>query len=391
MRTLIHNARVVTPQAMIEPGWLLIDEETILDLGPEDSCPDEGAQRIDVRGALLLPGLIDLHCDAIEKFVEPRPNVHIDLAIAFNETDWRLAGSGITTEFHAISLDDNEFGVRSPTFLSDFTRLVRASTTALVRHKLHVRWEVTSEHAYRILPELIASGTLGMLSLMDHTPGQGQYQTDDAFRAYVMKTTGRSAGEVDGLIERKRQQAAAVPERVAHITALAQAAQLPMATHDDDSADRVATWPDHGIAISEFPTTIEAAREAHRLGLSVCMGAPNALRMVSSGGNLSAITALEEGLVDVLCSDYYPSAMIAAPLKLSMLGICTLPEAINLVSRNPAQAVRLAKYGTLERGNCADLIVVEPFPSGAFALRGVFVDGEMRLDRGLLTRQRSLM
>src|SRR5262249_45004753 len=146
-----------------------------------------------------------------------------------------------------------------------------------------------------------------MISLMDHSPGQGQYHSELEFREYVKRATSRKPEEIDALVETKRSQSVEIPSRVERITRLARRAGLAIATHDDDTATKVQQWPEFGVTISEFPTTLEAARQAHELGLAVCMGAPNVVRGKSSGGNLSAHEAIRAGVVDVLCSDYYPS------------------------------------------------------------------------------------
>ncbi|MBV9258426.1 MAG: hypothetical protein JO215_10445, partial [Ktedonobacteraceae bacterium] len=166
MQTLIQNAILVLPDRLIEGGWLLIEDGRILDLGEGATCAAATASAIDAGMQFLLPGLIDLHCDAIEKLVEPRPNVHFDIRIGLAEADWRLASCGITTEFHATSLDDNEFGVRSETFIHDLVQAL-ASTwqEMLVRHKIHARLELTSHRGCEVLARSIEQRMCHMISL----------------------------------------------------------------------------------------------------------------------------------------------------------------------------------------------------------------------------------
>ena len=383
MRTLIHNATLILPNNLVEGGWLLIEDGRILDLGEEAKRPHVADRLVNAHMQFLLPGLIDLHCDAIEKFVEPRPDIHFDIQFALAQADWRLAGSGITTEFHAVSLDDNEFGVRSETFTHD---LYRALTTTreetLVRHKIHARLELTSQRGSEAVTQLIEQRACDMVSLMDHSPGQGQYRTEQTFREYVKRSTTRSPEDIDALLEMKRSQAREIPSRVERVTELARSAGLAIATHDDDSAAKVQQWPRLGVTVSEFPTTLEAARTAHDLDLAVCMGAPNVVRGKSSSGNLSAHEAIRAGVVDVLCSDYYPAAMLGAVFLLAMQQLLTLPQAVRLVTLNPAQAVGLSdKYGSLEVGKVADVILVRPNWQGIPAIQRLFVQGEERLGR----------
>jgi alpha-D-ribose 1-methylphosphonate 5-triphosphate diphosphatase len=384
VQTLIQNATLILPDRIIEGGWLLIEDESILDLGEEATCPAVVDRVINAWTQFLLPGLIDLHCDAIEKLVEPRPNVHFDIQLALAEADWRLAGSGITTEFHAISLDDNEFGIRSETFLQDLSQaLLRTRGEILVRHKIHARLELTSKRGSEALIEAIEQGMCDMISLMDHSPGQGQFRTEQAFRDYVTHTTNRTPEEIEPLLKMKHNQASEIPKRVERVTQSAREKGLAIATHDDDTAIKVEQWPGFGVALSEFPTTLEAARKAHDLGLAVCMGAPNVLRGKSSSGNLSAREAIHVGVANVLCSDYYPAAMLRAVFLLAMQKVLTLPQAARMVTLNPAQAVGLGKeYGTLERGKVADVILVKLNPLGIPAVQRVFVQGKERLARG---------
>src|SRR5262249_25576611 len=154
------------------------------------------------------PGLVDLHCDAIEKLVEPRPGVHFDLDNALNEADWRFAGSGVTTELHAVTLDDNEFGVRSEGFTHRLVDALARRDDWLVRHKIHARIEVTSDAGCETGALLMKRGAVTLVSLMDHSPGQGQYPTEALFRNYVAQASNRSDAEIDEIIAHKRRQAA---------------------------------------------------------------------------------------------------------------------------------------------------------------------------------------
>ncbi|GAC1403860.1 MAG: alpha-D-ribose 1-methylphosphonate 5-triphosphate diphosphatase [Ktedonobacteraceae bacterium] len=384
MQTLIHNATLVLPDRVVEHGWLLIEGERILDLGEATTCPSSASRSIDASTRMLLPGIIDLHCDSIERLVMPRPNIYFPLALALEEADWRLAGSGITTEFHAVSLDDGEFGVRSDNFVRELSRAIcDEQRESMIRHKIHARLELTSQRGSEAIVDMITMREVGLVSLMDHSPGQGQYRTEQAFREYVAKTASKTHTEIDALIALKRVQAAHVLGRIERVTHLAREAELGIATHDDDNAEKVAQWPHFGVTVSEFPTTMEAAQKAHELGLAVCMGAPNVLRGMSSGGNLSATEAIQAGVADVLCSDYYPSAMLGAAYKLFKEDVLTLPQAVRLITLNPAHAVRIGHdFGSLERGKVADIILVNVSKQGLPYAQRVFVDGREKVVRG---------
>lgn len=383
MQTLIHNATLVLPEQLVTDGWLLIEDGRIAALGQSATCPNPSTIRlsIDATSNFLMPGLIDLHSDAIEKLVEPRPTVLFDVQLALGEADWRLAGCGITTEFHAISLDDNEFGVRSDGFVQELSQAIKDQASyLLVRHNIHARLELSNLKGLDVLAGMIAEKAVGMVSLMDHSPGQGQYTTEQAYREYMLQTTNRGDAEVDAILALKRSQTREIPERIVCATRLAREAGLAIATHDDDTIEKVEQWPALGVTLSEFPTTMEAARRAHELGLAVCMGAPNVLRGTSSGGNLSALLAIQAGVATVLCADYYPAAMLAAAFKLARQQVLTLPQATRLVTLNPAQAVGLGNnFGSLELGKIADLIIVSVNRHELPMVQRVFVGGEERV------------
>ena len=382
MRTLILNAVLVLPDRLLKDGWLLMEDDHIVAIGEKLYPSIQNFERaIDADANFVLPGLIDLHSDAIEKLVEPRPGVHFDVSLALREADWRLAGCGITSEFHAVTLDDNEFGVRTDTFVQELADAICAEgKTLLVRHYIHARLELSSQRGCEVMARMIEQQSVGMISLMDHSPGQGQYTTEQAYRDYVMRTTHRSEAEVDEMLVQKRVQLASIPGRITYITGKAREAGLAIATHDDDTEEKVEQWPALGVTISEFPTTIQAAQKAHELGLSVCMGAPNALRNKSSGGNLSALHAIQDGIADVLCADYYPSAMLGAAFKLANDHILPLADAIRLVTFNPARAVGLAhKVGSIEVGKIADLILVALSRQGLPVVQRVLVGGQERV------------
>lgn len=380
MQTLIRDAMLVLPERLIDGGWLLVEDRRILALGGAATCPVGADRVIPAGGDLLLPGLIDLHSDAIEKVAQPRPNVNVTMPIPLLEMDWRLAGCGITTEFHALSLDDAKFGVRTEDFVDEFVKALAETESLLVRHRLHARLEVTSDQGEAAVAKLIYSGTAQLVSLMDHTPGQGQYLTEQAYVDYVTSTTGWSADDVAEHLVHKRHRAQHNSRRRARTARLAQEYGIALATHDDDSAAKVEEWSELGVNISEFPTSLAAGLRAKEVGLAVCMGAPNVVLGRSSGGHLSALAAIQAGVVDILCADYYPRAMLAAMFKLVNDGYCTLPYAASLVTANPARVVKLPEYGKLAAGCIADLILVRQHSTREQTVRMVMVDGQVRIN-----------
>ena len=239
MQILLTDAHVVLREQVIEHGWVLIEDELITGYGHAHTRPQRATQVHNVAGNYVLPGVIDLHCDAIEKQIQPRPGVIIDESVAFYTTDRILACSGITTELHSLSLDDAEFGVRNEEFVRNFIAQIASADQRIVNHLVHCRVEVSSERGVTSLAQVIDSPYLKLVSIMDHSPGQGQYPTDESFRYYVAKTTGRNDAEIDAIIQKKHALRESIPQRVQEVIQLAHAHHIPLATHDDDTAAKV--------------------------------------------------------------------------------------------------------------------------------------------------------
>jgi alpha-D-ribose 1-methylphosphonate 5-triphosphate diphosphatase len=338
----------------------------------------EGTARvIDGADRILLPGCIDLHSDAIEREIEPRPRTFFPVDYALHELDKRLAGCGVTTIFHALSFAEGELGVRSNQMAVRIIEEIEARRPRLgVNTLVHARFEITDESAVPLLEQLIDQRRVELVSFMDHTPGQGQYREAASFKQYYGSVYGKSDGELDQIIATK--QRARLNGAARHVAALIQRAHqraVPLASHDVDSAERVRWLRQEGINITEFPIDMVTVREAHQAGLHVMLGSPNVLRGTSTGGNLSARAALAEGHGDILCSDYAPQSLLHAVFTLDRLGIMPLHEAVNLVSRNPARAVGLSgATGSIEEGKDADLVLVEEIDGLIHVLR-TFVAG----------------
>ena len=372
---VVENATVVTPDTVLEHASVRVEEGRISEVraGPVAN----GAMRIDGSGKLLLPGFIDLHGDAIEKEIEPRPRTLFPIDYAIHELDKRLAACGVTTTYHSISFADGEIGTRSNELASRIVSEVAARAPHLkVRTRVHARFEITDRSAVPVLAERIDRGEVGLLSFMDHTPGQGQFQEVTSFKAYYGTVYGKSDAELDGIIESKvRSQAESAPESVRTLLAHARGRGLALASHDVDSAEKVTWLEEQGIGITEFPVNMDTVRAATVAGIHVMLGAPNVFRGRSQAGNLSAREAIAGGHGDILCSDYAPQAMLHAVLLLARLGLLPLHEAAKLVSLQPARAVGLdARTGSIEPGKDADLVLVDPGDELPHVLR-TFVAG----------------
>jgi alpha-D-ribose 1-methylphosphonate 5-triphosphate diphosphatase len=379
----LTNLRLLTPAGWLDRGALCLEQGLLREVRATGAPP--GA--IDLDGLTAIPGLVDLHGDMFEREIHPRPSADIPPEIALAEVDKRLASSGITTAFAAISCAwHRQDFIRSEAAARRYIETLHRERHRLaVDHHVHARFEITNPAAGEVLESLIRRGLVQLVSVMDHTPGQGQYRDIEAYVRFSIEWAKRTEGiqltpaEAMERIER----AASHPkgwEAVRGVSKVARQHGVPLASHDDDSAEKVAFMAGLGCTISEFPVTLEAARAATRLGLRTVMGGPNAFRGQSHSGNLGARDAAGHGLLDALASDYYPPAMLLAAFKLAEHGVRSLAEALEMVTVAPARAAGLTDRGTLEAGMRADVVLLqtEPWPRVRATLRGgvpIYSDG----------------
>ncbi|MBZ9602995.1 alpha-D-ribose 1-methylphosphonate 5-triphosphate diphosphatase [Phyllobacterium sp. KW56] len=380
----LNNFEIVLEDRVIEQGALRIEGGVIAEI-KERPVADAA---VEGNGRLLLPGFVDMHGDMIEKEVEPRVNVRMPLALGIYDLDRKLASCGVTTAFAALSFQPEIYGnIRS---IEHTCAMIGALTgmrdELLVDHHVHARIEVTFPSALPTVERLLNAGAVGLISLMDHTPGQGQYRDIEKHVAHVAKQHGIIESAAAELVRKRMSDNAAGGDSMHVVTDLANLARtraVPLASHDDDTLEKVALMHGLGAAISEFPITFEVAAEARRQGLATAMGAPNALRGVSYSGNLSAREAYEHGVLDILASDYHPSAILPALLALSDIGSGGLPASVALATANPAKALGFADRGRIAEGLRADLVVAErgSMPRLRATIRGgrkIWSDGSVR-------------
>ena len=314
------NARLVLEEREIT-GTLTIQGQTIADICETGTIPP-GA--IDCQGDYILPGLVELHTDNLERHIEPRPRVAWPHKAALVAHDAELASTGITTVFDAMrvgSIPSGKGNYRK--YAREVSRellTMRTSGALKISHFLHLRAEVCSETLIEEMAEFGPDDRVGIVSLMDHTPGQRQFRDFSKFKSYIMGRNGFSEDEflvhmtkLKSLRERlgDAHEAKAVEEAGRYGAVLA--------SHDDTTAGQVATSAGHGIRLAEFPTTIEAAEACRDARIAVMMGAPNIIRGGSHSGNVSALDLAECGLLDIISSDYIPSALLLAAFRLASL------------------------------------------------------------------------
>ena len=372
MKQYITNARLVLENDVLNDASLLIEDGQITAINPSST---QGAKEVDLEGKYLMPGMIDLHCDALEKEVEPRPNVFFPLDFACAQADKRNASAGITTVYHSLSFANDELGVRNNEMAANVARAVHNwHPHGLVDNRVHCRYEITDEYALPILKQLLNEKSMHLVSMMDHTPGQGQFKDLAAYRDYLTRNYKKTADEVSVIVERKVEAASGAFARMQSLAEAAHAAGISVASHDDDSVERVLTMKGIGADISEFPINLDAAKAAQAAGMATIFGAPNILRGKSQSGSMKAIDAIHEGVADCLCADYAPAALIVAVMRVNELTQLDLPAAVRLVTANPAKAAKLHDRGTIEVGKRADLIAVA-MPGGLPQVSHVWVNG----------------
>lgn len=378
-KQFLYNANIVTRDQILEDTTLLIDDGRIEKIGL-DACPSS-AQEFDLRGAFLMPGLIDLHGDGIERMIEPRPGVVFPIDFAVRSIDQQIIESGITTVYHALSFAGDELGIRNSVFASQLIRrIAELSDKLLVDHRCHCRYEVTAFAEMDVVQHLIEDGAIELLSLMDHTPGQGQFKTDKQYEEYLVKAYKNSPEDARRLIKGKKENRLAADEHLTTLIEMARRRDLLLASHDDDSLERVQYMQDRGVTISEFPLTLEVARAAYEAGMFTLFGSPNVVRGKSQSQGMRAQDAVAAGVATCLCSDYMHSAMLSAVFTLFQKGILDLPSATRLCTYNPAQAIGDSEIGEVARGKKANLIAVcwdGIFPS----VQSVWCEGRLHLHR----------
>jgi len=356
---ILSNARLVLPTEILR-GTVLLREGVIASIDKGGTALP-GAE--DCDGDFICPGLIELHTDNLERHLAPRPGVDWPHAAAVVAHDRELAGCGITTVFDALRLGsltgkDRRGRGRYARDLATELLQMRSADALKISHFLHLRAEVCSETLIEELEEFGPEDRVGIVSLMDHTPGQRQFSNLAQLRVYMRGKHGLTDAEFEDHVA--RQQALGARVRDPHETAVVAAAKrygAVLASHDDTTQAHVATSAGHGVRLAEFPTTLVAAQACHAHGIAVMMGAPNLVRGGSHSGNVAAAELAQAGLLDIVSSDYVPAALLQAAVQLGQIWD-NLAAGIATVTAAPARAAALHDRGLLQVGLRADLLRV---------------------------------
>lgn len=355
---VLSNARLVLRGEVVS-GSVLLREGRIAAIHAGGTAVP-GA--IDLDGDLLLPGLVEVHTDNLERHVMPRPKVYFPMQAAVQSHDAEIAAAGITTVFDAIGVGDpydEGFRSRDQSALLQVLDTLDDAGSLRADHLIHVRCELPAPNARTLFEPFVGHRRLKLISLMDHTPGQRQWRDIEHARIYY---TGKKGWSDDKF----REEVRIAPERQARYAEphrrwfadFAKQHRIALATHDDTTSAHVDEAKALGAAMSEFPTTLEAARRAKALGLATVAGAPNVVRGGSHSGNVSALALAREGVLDALSSDYVPSSLLLSAWRLHHEAGFGLGDAVHIVARGPALACGLDDRGEIAPGLRADLVRV---------------------------------
>ncbi|WP_210424674.1 alpha-D-ribose 1-methylphosphonate 5-triphosphate diphosphatase [Marichromatium bheemlicum] len=374
---ILTNARIVLDDDIIH-GSLEIRDGRISAL---DSATTNLPGALDCAGGYLLPGLIELHTDNMEKHFTPRPGVAWPGTQAFKVHDAQMISAGITTVFDAIAIGDV---IERSERVGNLTRMAEALETCRRRgltraeHLLHLRCEVSHADTLENFERLLVEHPPQLVSVMDHSPGQRQFADPVKYREYYQGKYKLSDAELETFVARQSEASRRYSDRYRQaICASCREHGIPLASHDDATSAHVEESHTLGMVIAEFPTTHEAARASHDRGIAVLMGAPNVVRGGSHSGNIAAHTLASAGLLDILSSDYYPASLLDAVFKLAgdARNDYDLAAATALVSTRPAAAAGLRDRGRIAPGLKADLVWCEAIDDHAHIHR-VWKDGE---------------
>lgn len=377
---IFKNARMVLPNEVVH-GSLAVTRGRIESFD-QTSTGCAGAV-VNVEGDYLLPGLVEMHTDNFERHLMPRPKVNWAEVPALLAHDAEIAAAGITTVFDALGVGEADIDSLRGTAWNDVIRTIdTCAESNLLRadHYLHVRCELPAPNTIELFEPFREHKRLLLISLMDHTPGQRQWENIERARTYYTGRKGWSNQKFDQQVAHSAtlQEKYAAPHRT-YFVDYCRSYGIALASHDDTTAAHVEQAHDEGATMSEFPTTMVAARKARERKLATVMGGPNVVRGGSHSGNVAAAELASAGLLDILSSDYVPGSLLSAVMRLVNDEILTLPEAVATVTSAPANATGLNDRGAIRIGLRADLVQMRlvDLPNGArqAVVRGVWREG----------------
>ena len=382
---LITNGQVVTETEILNNSEVLIDGGNIVGIYASGTTKVTQLDTvINAEEGLIAPGFVDIHSDYIENMASPRPTSVLDFDISIRETEKILINQGITTMFHSLSfIGEDEFSVkpiRSPENVKALLEKIAQTHNRLhlIRHRFHARLEIDAVDNIEQIKQFILAGKVQLLSFMDHSPGQGQYRNLEIYRKTLKGYKKITDNEIDKVIAARQGSEKMTLAMIQDIAELAHRKNIAIASHDDDTLEKIEFLKQFGATISEFPITIEVAKAAKAAGMLTLVGAPNILLGGSHSGNMSAAQAINEGVVDILCSDYYPAALLHAIFIMHEQYGQDLAKMFRLVTLNPAVAVKMDReIGSIVPGKKADVLIINKIEGDFPVITCVMVDGKV--------------
>lgn len=363
---ILFNGTIVTENEILKNHSIIIKNGIIDSVIPNEKVNlNVDLPKVDCDNKYILPGLIDIHSDSIEKIIVPRKGVKFGINLAINEIDQQLVHQGITTIYHSLTMAStticNNVRTIKPSDIFDLCDLLINKTNFLINHRIHIRLELNTVEVYEDLTNYINNGLVHELSFMDHTPGQGQYKNILEFEKVIKQQYGNiSKEEREKIIKICTEKEKLSYDKLLNLILLANKKCIPIAYHDVESEKQVDWMISNGIKICEFPLNSCVSEYALKKGLYCVVGAPNVLLGKSHYNNASAIELLRKNQANVLSSDYFSPSLLIAIFKLYQDGNVSLNTAVNFASLYPAKALGISKnYGSIENNKIADLIIVD--------------------------------
>lgn len=382
--TLI-NGKIITENTILENSVLRIKSGYIDKIAGCNEDMEYG-EVIDCTGKFIMPGLIDIHSDVVENIIVPRKGIIFNNYLALSEVDKELACQGITTIYHSISIANSTICNRKRTLSVDQMITIgddisKYRKEMLINHRFHARLELNTIEAYLKILKRLKNGVIQELSLMNHTPGQGQYSSLEVFKVEIRKQYGDISSErIDEIIHGCQNKPLLSQHQIQNLLETAQKNNIPIAFHDVELEIQLNFMKENRIKICEFPLNFDIAKKAHEQGLYNLVGAPNVIKNGSHNKNVAALELIKAGYAHVICSDYYTPALLQSLFIIAKNTNIPLYEAVKYSSLNPAIALGIQdEYGSIAEGKRADIIIVSndmPIPR----VCKVIINGKVKVE-----------
>ncbi len=371
----IEGSDVLTPDGWLKNATVIIENGKFssIETSPMDQLPT-----IEAKGLLMLPGIVDIHGDAFERAIAPRPGSHFPFKMAILENDRHLIASGITTFFYSIT-DSYEPGLRSRETAREIIDFVlgEGKNSLKADSRIHIRHEQANTDEYEELCDWLKQGKIDLLSLNDHLPPVGDDYKLNRHLNSLRRRHKMSDEELHKLIKTALNNQEKGLQQIEELVTLAHDHHIPLASHDDDTEAKAELSAKWGVSIAEFPANVDIAAKSRDYGASVLMGAPNLIRGGSHIGWMSVEIAAKKGVVDCLCSDYHYPSLFYAPFKLAEMGIMTFEKAWKLVSTYPAKAAGIGQSkGKIATGFDADFLLIQSDNIHLNSIKSIYIKGK---------------